>query len=100
MGSGMFNLVYTEEAKKNLLDLKKQGQIAKLKKIKVALDKLAVNPRYSGLHTHKNESFIRFSQQEIFQSYVENHTSSAYRIFWCYGPEKDFLTIVAIVPHP
>jgi len=28
----------------------------------------------------------------------ENKTPGAYRIFWCYGPEKGEMTIIAIHP--
>ena len=35
-----------------------------------------------------------------FEVYVQNRTPSAYRIFWCYGPKKSEMTIIAITPHP
>jgi hypothetical protein len=38
--------------------------------------------------------------KEIFEAYAENNTPAAYRIFWCYGPEKDNITIISITPHP
>ncbi|MCK7470109.1 MAG: hypothetical protein MZU95_04380 [Desulfomicrobium escambiense] len=53
----MLELIFTEEAKSNLAQLKKQGQIKKLKKIKLTFDKLQENPRHPGLHTHKYKSF-------------------------------------------
>lgn len=95
----MYNLQYTDEAKSNLAELKKQGQIAKLKKIKKALDRLQENPRHPGLHTHKYKSFSAVDGDDIFQSYVENKTPSAYRIFWHYGAQKQII-IIAITPHP
>jgi len=96
----MHNLVYTPEAKSNLADLKKQGQIKKLKKIKLSLEKLQENPRHSGLHTHKYKSFKGNNGEEIFQSYIENKTPGAFRMFWHYGPDQTEITIVAITPHP
>ncbi|MBQ8459270.1 type II toxin-antitoxin system RelE/ParE family toxin [bacterium] len=96
----MYQFKYTKEAEQNLRDLKKQGQLKKLKKIKEALDKLKENPRHPGLHTHKNESFKTDNNEDVFQSYAENHTPSAYRIFWYYGPDKNFITIVTITQHP
>jgi mRNA-degrading endonuclease RelE of RelBE toxin-antitoxin system len=96
----MFNLKYTDEAIKNLTKIKKLGDKAKLKKIKEALEKLQENPRHPGLHTHKNQTFCGYNNEEIFQSYVENHTPSAYRIFWFYGPEEEYITIVTITQHP
>lgn len=96
----MHKLIYTDEAKKSLKDLKKQGQIKKLKKIKIAFEKLQEDPRYPGLHTHKHTLFRRKSCEEIFQSYIENKTPAAFRVFWHYGPDKEVITIVAITPHP
>src|SRR2546427_7869 len=37
---------------------------------------------------------------KIFQSYLENNTPGAGRLFWAYGPEKGDITILAIEPHP
>ncbi|OGH96572.1 MAG: hypothetical protein A2039_00680 [Candidatus Melainabacteria bacterium GWA2_34_9] len=96
----MHNLVYTPEAKSNLADLKKQGQIKKLKKIKLTLEKLQENSRHPGLHTHKYKSFKSNNGEEIFQSYIENKTPGAFRMFWHYGPDQTEITIVAITPHP
>ncbi len=96
----MYLLKYTDEAKSNLADLKKKGQVKKLKKIKETLDKLKENPRYPGLHTHKYKSFKGNSEEDIFQSYIENKTPGAFRVFWHYGPDKTVITIVAVTPHP
>ena len=96
----MYTIKYTKEAVNNLKKLKKQGEFQKLRKIKTAIDKLSENPRHPGLHTHKNESFMTYDDEEIFQSYAENHTPAAYRIFWYYGPEKDYITVIAITQHP
>ncbi len=96
----MYLLKYTDEAKSNLADLKKKGQVKKLKKIKETLDKLKENPRYPGLHTHKYKSFKGNSGEDIFQSYIENKTPGAFRVFWHYGPDKTVITIVAVTPHP
>ncbi len=96
----MYKIEYTKEAEKNLRDLKKKGEIAKLRKIKEALDTIQQNPRHPGLHTHKYQSFQTKNGEDVFQSYVENHTPSAYRIFWYYGPDSGIITIIAITPHP
>lgn len=95
----MHRLIYTEEAKTNLAELKKQGQTKKLKKIKITLDKLQADPRYPGLHTHKYKSVKGYNGEDIFQSYVENKTPGAFRIFWHYGPDKENITILAVTPH-
>jgi hypothetical protein len=38
--------------------------------------------------------------EKIFESYAQNKTPGAHRIFWYYGPGKRELTVVAITPHP
>jgi glycine cleavage system aminomethyltransferase T len=38
--------------------------------------------------------------EDVFEAYVENRTPAAYRVFWCYGPEQEEITILAITPHP
>ena len=31
---------------------------------------------------------------------VENRTPGAWRLWWCYGPEADTITLVTVGPHP
>jgi len=38
--------------------------------------------------------------RKVFAAYAQNRTPGAYRIFWCYGPGKKDITILAITPHP
>jgi hypothetical protein len=40
--------------------------------------------------------------EDVWESYVENNTPLAWRIFWCYTPDGgiQIITIVAITPHP
>jgi len=95
-----YEIYYTDEAEANLLELKRQGRIGKLKKINSAIKKLRENPKHPGLHTHKNNSIKNQSNQETFQSYVENKTPGAFRVFWYYGPDKSEITIFAITRHP
>jgi hypothetical protein len=69
---------------------------------KAAVSQLAANPRHSSLHTHEYDSLAHpFDPQgKVFEAYAQNKTPGAYRIFWCYGPEKGEITIIAITPHP
>ena len=41
----------------------------------------------------------RFSES-MWESYVENNSLAAYRVFWHDGPDKDEITVVAMTPHP
>ena len=49
---------------------------------------------YSGL-THPYEA-----GEKVWEAYAQNKTPSAYRVFWCYGPGRKQITIIAITAHP
>ena len=51
------------------------------KKLGKAMALLAQNPRYPGLNSHENESLSRRYGMKVWQSYLENKTSSAGRIY-------------------
>lgn len=79
----------------------------KLKKVRRALALLEQDPRYPGLHSHQYESFPGLPKARVWDSYVENKTPNAWRIFWQYGPnemvdgkEVAVITVLAITPHP
>jgi hypothetical protein len=96
-----FKLRFTDEADAQLDELEADKGLAKrLKAVRKALGYLEVNPRHQGLNTHKYSSLKGPNGEEVFEAYAENNTASAYRIFWCYGPGKDVITIIAITPHP
>ena len=73
-----------------------------LRQVRKALRLLLENPRHPGLQTHKYHSLPNpyDPQGAVFVAYVQSATAAAYRIFWCYGPGKDELTIIAITRHP
>ena len=70
------------------------------KKIGKALVLLAKDPRYPGLNSHEISSLTARYGQKVWESYLENKTPAAGRLFWTYGPGKRDITIVAIEPHP
>jgi hypothetical protein len=77
----------------------------KLKKVRRALALLEQNPRHPSLASHQYESFPVDRDVKVWDSYVENKTPSAWRIFWCYGPNEPdsdlpIITVLAITPHP
>ncbi len=65
-----------------------------------ALGYLSDNPRHNSLASHEIEDLTRKHGLKIFQSYLENKTPSARRMFWAYGPDKGDITILAVEPHP
>ena len=65
------------------------------------LKKISLDPRYPGLHTHEiDELTARYGGVKVFQSYCENRNPRAMRIYWVYGPSKDYITIIGLEPHP
>ena len=70
------------------------------KRLTKALGYLQANPRHPGLGTHEIEPLSRRHGFKIWQSYLENNTPAAGRLFWAYGPHRGEITILAIEPHP
>ena len=97
--SPMSILQFSSEAKQTIAELKVSDQ-KKLRKVQKTLGLMEVNLRHPGLKTHKYESYFGPNGEDIFEAYVENSTSGAFRVFWYYGPDKGVITISAITPHP
>ena len=94
-------LKFSREAAQILEDLAAAPQYAKkLKKVHKSLGLLQQDPRYPGLHSHKYSSLSGAGGEDVWDSYVENKTPGAWRIFWHYGPDEDTITVITIGPHP
>ena len=37
---------------------------------------------------------------KVWESYLENNTPGADRIFWAYGPKQGDITVIGLEPHP
>ena len=70
---------------------KKQGKALKL---------LSADPGYPSLQTHEIEPLSRRYGMKVWQSYLENKTSGAMRMYWVYGPDQKDITIIGLEPHP
>jgi hypothetical protein len=72
------------------------------KQVSKCIQLLQQNPRHPGLQTHEFESMPNpyAKDQKVFVAYAQQSTPGAYRVFWCYGPGKGEITIIAITPHP
>jgi hypothetical protein len=84
---------------------KREGELDKdeekfFKKWVKALGCLSANPRHNSLASHEIEDLTSKHGIKIFQSYLENKTPAAGRMFWAYGPDKGDITILAVEPHP
>ncbi|MBI4354720.1 MAG: hypothetical protein HY595_05725 [Candidatus Omnitrophica bacterium] len=99
----MFELVFARDAGDELERLERSPRHAGLvKQIKKTLGFLQTNPRHPSLQTHVFHSLQHPYQprEKVFEAYVQQHTPSAYRVFWCYGPQKGQITVIAMTPHP
>lgn len=65
-----------------------------------ALKLLAENPAYPSLQTHEIEQLSKRYGIKVWQSYLENKSSGAMRMYWVYGPEQKDITIIGLEPHP
>jgi len=82
---------------------KKQGKVEGLfKQVDKTVKQLAQSPKHPGLQTHEYSSLQHpyDTSQKVFEAYAQNKTPGAYRVFWCYGPAKGEITIIAITSHP
>jgi hypothetical protein len=70
------------------------------KKWRKALGFLSANPRHPGLASHEIDALSRRYGEKVWQSYLENRTPSAGRMFWIYGPGKGEITVIGLEPHP
>jgi hypothetical protein len=95
-----FQLEYTENAENDLIILaanknKKGVQKAVVKSLKL----MSTNLKHPSLNTHKYNEMDGPNGEDVFESYAQNNTPGAYRIFWHYGPGKKKITVLAITPH-
>jgi hypothetical protein len=83
-------------------DSKSSRQEGLFKQVKKTLLLLANDPRHPSLQTHRYYSLENpfDSKAKVFEAYAQQHTPGVYRIFWCYGREKNEITILSITPHP
>lgn len=101
MTNDEFKLRYTENGEDDLnaliTDKSKKGI---LKAVVKSLKLMGANLKHPSLNTHKYDEMKGPDGEDVFESYAQNNTPGAYRIFWHYGPQKKMITILAITPHP
>lgn len=114
-----FTVLWTKEAERTFLELQEAAERALatrsksgatkaskpeglFKQVVKCIDLLSSNPRHPGLNTHEFHSLANpyDPRGKVFEAYVQNRTPGAYRLFWCYGPDKRDITLLAITPHP
>lgn len=96
-----FKLKFSAEAEGQLLELEKsRHKVAQYKAVGKTLGLMQINLHHPSLHTHKFDAISSPFGEEVFESYAQNNTPGAYRVFWYYVPERGDLYIIAITPHP
>lgn len=96
-----YKILFTKKSDKELSDLEQDPSKNKiLKAVRKTLAFMESNLRHPSLNTHEFKSQKGPAGQKIFEAYVQQKTSSAYRIFWYYGPLENQLTIIGITSHP
>jgi len=90
------------ETRRKTKKKKASKQEGLFKQVAKAVQLLLSDPRHPGLQTHEYSSLINpyDPNAKVFEAYAQNRTPGAYRVFWCYGPGKGEITILAITPHP
>ena len=77
-----------------------KSELKLFKKLLKTTHHLAQNPKHPGLCSHEISDLSNKAGFKVFESYVENNTPSAGRVFWTYGPNKRDITILGYEPHP
>lgn len=96
-----FEINYTDKAEKQLANLEKdKSKRNTFKAVAKTIGLMQVDLKHPSLNTHEYTQLSRERGYKVFESYAQNNTPGAYRVFWHYGPKKNEITIVAILPHP
>lgn len=101
-------IILAEDADEQLTELEDTpSKAALLTQVRKALGYLEFDPHHPGLRTHEFTTLSGANGEKIFESYVQNNTPGAYRVFWHYGPDEmkgkkrvPVITIIAITRHP
>ena len=96
-----FELLFTATAAEQIERLSRDKGLAKrLKAVGKTLGLLGTNPRHPGLQSHRFQSLSGPAGEDVYEVYAKQATPAAYRVFWCYGPGRAQITIIAITSHP
>lgn len=96
-----FELVFTEHADEQMDEIENaKDKKAVCKAVQKILGFMETNLKHPSLNTHEYDALTGPNGEKVFESYAQNKTPGAYRIFWHYGPGKRKITILEICPHP
>lgn len=95
-----FKLKFSNQAKLKIKQLEKdKSKKGLIKQVMRVLGFMETNLKHPSLNTHKFDG-ISCALGEVFETYAQNRTPGAYRIFWTYGPDRHEIYIIDITPHP
>ena len=100
MGVPEMKALWDDLTRKNADNSASKGEKLLYKKLGKALFLLSNNPRHPGLCSHDIEELTKRYGVKVWESYLENNTPRAGRVFWVYGPERQDITIIGLEPHP
>lgn len=100
MSAPPFHLLVTPEFSRVLDRIARDDQVKHRKILKAIRLLRDYGPSYPGLNAHKYVSLSGPNGEDLWEVYVENKTPSAWRLWWCYGPQADVITLVSVGPHP
>ena len=92
--------LWTDLSQKNAAGTISKKELSLYNKWGKALRLLSQDPSYPSLHTHDIEPLTKRYGIKVWQSYLENDTSRAMRMYWVYGPDRQDITIIGLEPHP
>ena len=92
--------LWTDLSKKKAAGTISKKELALYNKWGKAMQLLSQDPSYPSLHTHDIEPLTKRYGVKVWQSYLENNTSRAMRMYWVYGPDRQDITIIGLEPHP
>ena len=94
-----YSLRYLPPAENTFSQLARKD-VTKHRRVVKCLRMLAQDPKYGALNSHKYASKSGPNGEEVWESYVENNSPSAWRVFWHYGPGQGVITVVSDTPPP
>ncbi len=100
MGLPDMDALWTDLSARSLAGKLDGNEQQDFKRLVKTLGYLQANPRHNSLASHEITDLTRKHGFKVFQSYLENNTPAAGRLFWAYGPDSGDITILAIEPHP
>ena len=95
-----YRLEFTAEAKERLKTLESPDQEKQLKAVRKCLGVLETNPRHPSPQSKPYQSRTGPEGERLFESYAEQNTLGAYRVFWYYGKNRGTIVVASIVKHP